>query len=150
MEDRQGRFMKSRAKTGTVVYTARTRTTSGRDHGVSLSSDGYLDVRLAAPGSARIGTNPEQLFAASWSASFANAIGLAARKKKVKLQTDATIDAEIDLHPDDNGYFVSARLNVGISGIERRIAQELVNDAKVLCPYSRATKGNIAVTYTVA
>ncbi|MBV8616583.1 MAG: OsmC family protein, partial [Acetobacteraceae bacterium] len=70
---------------GKVVYTAKTRTTGGREHGASRSSDGRLDVRLSTPGAARIGTNPEQLFAAGWSACFLSAIGLAASQRKVAL-----------------------------------------------------------------
>jgi osmotically inducible protein OsmC len=130
---------------GKVIYTAKTRTTGGRENGVSRSSDGRLDVMLSLPGSPRIGTNPEQLFAAGWSACFAGAIGLAARKKKIKLPVDVAIDAEVDLHLDDGEYFLSARLNVSIPGIERGIAQGLVEDAERICPYSKATSGNIDV-----
>ena len=134
---------------GKVIYTAKTHTTGGRENGVSRSSDGRLDVKLSLPGSPRIGTNPEQLFAAGWSACFEGAIALAAHKKKIKLPDDVTIDAEVDLHLDDGAYFLSARLNVSIPGIERSIAQGLVDDAKGICPYSKATRGNIAVTYNV-
>ncbi len=95
---------------GKVVYTAKTHTTGGRENGASLSSDGRLDIRLSTPGSARIGTNPEQLFAAGWSACFESAIALAARKKKIKLPADVAIDAEVDLHLGDGEYFLSARL----------------------------------------
>src|SRR4029077_15750653 len=90
---------------GTVVYTAKTHTTGGRESGVSRSSDGRLDVKLSLPGSARIGTNPEQLFAAGWSACFESAIGLAARKRKIGLPADLAIDAEVDLHLADGGYY---------------------------------------------
>src|SRR5580704_460505 len=96
---------------GKVVYTAKTHTTGGRESGVSRSSDGRLDVRLSIPGSARIGTNPEQLLAAGWSACFESAIALAARKRKIAL-ADLAIDAEVDLHLADGAYFLSARLNV--------------------------------------
>jgi lipoyl-dependent peroxiredoxin len=130
---------------GKVIYTAKTRTTGGRENGVSRSSDGRLDVMLSLPGSPRIGTNPEQLFAAGWSASFEGAIGLAAREKKIKLPVDVAIDAEVGLHLDDGEYFLSARLNVSIPGIERGIAQGLVEDAERICPYSKATSGNINV-----
>ena len=132
-----------------VIYTAKTRTTGGRENGSSRSSDGQLDVRLSTPGAARIGTNPEQLFAAGWSACFEGAIALAARKKKIKLPADVAIDAEVDLHLGDGGYFLSARLNVSIPDIDRSIAQGLVDDAKGICPYSKATSGNVAVTYNV-
>ena len=101
------------------------------------------------PGSPRIGTNPEQLFAAGRSACFEGAIALVAHKKKIKLPDDVAIDAEVDLHLDDGAYFLSARLNVSIPGIERSIAQGLVDNARGICPYSKATRGNIAVTYNV-
>ena len=133
------------SQTGKVVYTAKTRTTGGRENGASRSSDGRLDVRLSVPGSARIGTNPEQLFAAGWSACFESAIGLAARKRKIALPDAVVIDAEVDLHLADSGYFLSARLNVSMPGVERDIAQALVNEAEQTCPYSKATRGNINV-----
>ena len=132
-----------------MIYTAKTHTTGGRENGMARSSDGRLDVKLSLPGSPRIGTNPEQLFAAGWSACFEGAITLAAHKKKIKLSADVAIDAEVDLHLNDGEYFLSARLNVSIPGIERSIAQGLVEDAKGICPYSKATSGNIAVTYNV-
>src|SRR5271156_5243956 len=98
---------------------AKTRTTGGRENGASRSSDGRLDdVRLSLPGSARIGTNPEQLFAVGWSACFESAIGLAARKRKIAL-ADLAIDAEVDLHLADGAYFLSARLRVSLPGVER-------------------------------
>jgi osmotically inducible protein OsmC len=134
---------------GKVIYTARTRTTGGRENGVSRSSDGRLDVKLSVPGAPRIGTNPEQLFASAWAACFEGAIALAARRKKLQLPADVTIDAEVDLHLDDGEYVLSARFNVSIPGVERSIAQGLVEDAKEICPYSKATAGNIAVTYNV-
>jgi Ohr subfamily peroxiredoxin len=132
-----------------VIYTAKTRTTGGREHGVSRSSDGQLDVKFAPPGSRRIGTNPEQMFAAGWSACFEGAIALAAHRKKIKLPADVAVDAEVDLHLDVGEYFLSARLNVSIPGIDRSIARSLVEDAEWICPYSKATSGNIAVTYNV-
>ena len=132
-----------------MIYTAKTHTTGGRENGVSRSSDGRLDVKLSLPGSPRIGTNPEQMFAAGWSACFEGVIGVAAHKKKIKLPADVAIDAEVDLHLDNGEYFLSARLNVSIPGIERGVAQGLVDDAKGICPYSKATRGNIAVTYNV-
>ena len=130
---------------GKVVYTAKTHTIGGRENGASRSSDGRLDVKLSLPGSARIGTNPEQLFAAGWSACFESAIGVAAHKRKITLPADVTIDAEVDLHLADSGYFLGARLNVSLPGIEREIAQSLVEEAEQLCPYSKATRGNIDV-----
>jgi lipoyl-dependent peroxiredoxin len=126
-----------------VVYTAKIYTTGGRDNGASRSSDGNLDIRLSTPGSKRIGTNPEQLFAASWSASLERAITQAARKRKVTLPVDLAIDAEVDLSLTDGTYFVDARLNVSLPSIEREVAQALIEHAKQLCPYSKATRGNI-------
>lgn len=130
---------------GKVVYTARTHAIGGRENGVSRSSDGRLDVKLSLPGSARIGTNPEQLFASGWSACFAGAIGLAARNKNIALPPDLAIDAEVELHLGESGYFLSARLSVRLPGIERDVAHALVNEAHQTCPYSRATHGNIDV-----
>jgi lipoyl-dependent peroxiredoxin len=129
-----------------VVYTARTSTTGGRENGASRSSDGLLDIRLSTPGSTRIGANPEQLFAAGWSASFESAIALAARKRKISLPGGVSIDAEVDLNLGDGGYFLSARFNVRLPGVERNVAKALVDEAHEICPYSKATRGNIEVT----
>jgi lipoyl-dependent peroxiredoxin len=131
---------------GKVVYTAKTRTTGGRENGASRSSDGHLDIKLSTPGSARIGTNPEQLFAAGWSVCFESAIGLAARKRKIILPADPAIDAEVDLNLADGGYFLRARLNVSLPGVEPEVARALVDEAHQICPYSKATRGNIDVT----
>jgi Ohr subfamily peroxiredoxin len=130
---------------GKVLYTAKTRTTGGRDNGISRSSDGQLDVKLSPPGSGRIGTNPEQLFAAGWSACFEGAIGVAARKKKIAVPAEMAIDAEVDLNLGESGYFLSARLNVSLPGLPRDAAQALVDEAHQSCPYSKATRGNIDV-----
>jgi Ohr subfamily peroxiredoxin len=128
-----------------VIYTAKTHTTGGRDQGASRSSDDRLDVKLATPGSSRIGTNPEQLFAAAWSACFESALALAARKSKVALPAGVAIDAEVDLNVGDDGYFLSARLDVSIPGVAPDVARALIDQAHQLCPYSKATRGNIDV-----
>jgi Ohr subfamily peroxiredoxin len=133
------------SQTAKVLYTAQAHTTGGRDHGVSRSSDGRLDVRLSAPGSARIGTNPEQLFAAGWSACFESAIALAAHNRKIVLPADPAIDAEVELNLGDGGYFLSTRLNVSLPGLARDVAQSLLDEAHRICPYSKATRGNIDV-----
>ncbi len=133
-----------------VLYTAKTHTSGGRENGVARSSDGRLDVRLSVPGSARIGTNPEQLFAAGWSACFESAIGIIVQKKKITLLGDVTIDAEVDLNLSDSGYSLTARLNVGIPGVEPEVAQSLIEEAHQICPYSKATRGNIDVTIRLA
>jgi osmotically inducible protein OsmC len=129
-----------------VLYTAMTHTTGGRDNGLSRSADGRLDVRLSAPGSARIGTNPEQLFAAGWSASFESAIVLAAQKRRILLPSELVIDAEVDLNLSEDGYFLSVRLNITLPGVDREAAQSLINEAEAICPYFKATRGNIAVS----
>jgi osmotically inducible protein OsmC len=128
-----------------VLHTAKTRTTGGRENGVARSLDGRLDVRFSTPESTRIGTNPEQLFAAGWSACFEGAIGLAARNRKIALPAELAIDAEVDLHLGESGYFLSARLDVSLPGIECTVAQALVDEAHQICPYSKATRGNIEV-----
>ena len=128
-----------------VLYTGKTHTSSGGRDGTARSSDGRLDIKLSSPGSTGIGTNPEQLFAAGWSACFESAIGLAAHKRKIALPADLAIDAEVDLHLAESGYFLSTRLNIRLPGIAREVAQSLVDEADQLCPYSKATRGNIDV-----
>src|SRR5918911_3120802 len=127
-----------------VLYTAKTHTTGGRD-GASRSSDGRLDVRLASPGAPGTGTNPEQFFAAGWSACFEGAMALAARKRKIALPAETAIDAEVDLNIADGAYFLRARLNVNVPGVDRDVAQAIVDAAHETCPYSKATRGNTDV-----
>jgi Ohr subfamily peroxiredoxin len=128
-----------------VLYTAKTHTTGGRENGAARSSDGRLDIKLSPPGSAGSGTNPEQLFAAGWSACFEGALGVAARKRKIALPADTAIDAEVDLGAAGDGYALQARLNVSLPGVERGVARALVDEAHQICPYSKATRGNIEV-----
>ena len=129
-----------------LVYTAKTYTTGGREGG-SRSSDGRLDIKLSIPGAPGAGTNPEQLFAAGWSACFEGGMAVVARKKKIRLPADTAIDAELDLNQylADDTYFLRARLNVSLPGVDRELAQAIVNEAHEICPYSRATRGNIEV-----
>ena len=127
-----------------VLYTAKTHTTGGRD-GASRSSDGRLDVKLSSPGTAGDGTNPEQLFAAGWSACFIGAMSVVAAKMKVSLPPDKAVDAEVDLGMSDGGYVLRARLNVSLPGLDREVAQAVVDGAHQVCPYSKATRGNIEV-----
>ncbi|AKU96703.1 Organic hydroperoxide resistance protein [Labilithrix luteola] len=129
-----------------VLYTGKTHTSSGGRDGASRSSDGRLDIKLSSPGSAGNGTNPEQLFAAGWSACFIGAMGLAARKMNVSLPAELTVDAEVDLGTTDGAYFLQARLNVSVPGLERDVVQAIVDAAHRTCPYSKATRGNIDVT----
>lgn len=128
-----------------VLYTAKTHTVGGRDGGVSHSSDGRLDIKLSVPGTPGSGTNPEQLFAAGWSACFEGAMGVVAHKMKVPLPAGTAIDAEVDLCNDGEGYYLQARLNVSLPGLAPEVAQALVNAAHQTCPYSKATRDNISV-----
>lgn len=132
------------SSTDKVLYTGRTHTTGGRD-GAARSSDGRLEVNLTSPGAPGAGTNPEQLFAAGWSACFIGAIGLAARERKVAVPADTAVDAEVDLRHGEAGYFLQARLNVALPGLDRDTARALVDAAHQTCPYSKATRGNIEV-----
>ena len=133
-----------------VRYTAKTHTSGGRHGGVSRSDDGRLDVKFSAPGVPGTGTNPEQLFAAGWSACFISAMGLVASKMKVKLPADVSVDAEIDLCNSGDVYFLRARLNVSLPGLEREVAQAIVDATHgETCAYSNATRGNIDVTLNV-
>jgi osmotically inducible protein OsmC len=131
-----------------VIYTAKVHTTGGRD-GASRSSDGRLNVKHTTPGTPGIGTNPEQLFAAGWSACFEGAMGLAARRMKVVLPPDLAIDAEVDLAMTGDAFLLKARLNVSLPGVEREAAQAVVDAAHQICPYSKATRGNIDVVISV-
>lgn len=127
-----------------VLYTAKTHTTGGRD-GASRSSDGRLDIKHSSPGTPGNGTNPEQLFAAGWSACFLGAMGVAAAKMKVSLPADRAVDAEIDLGTTDGAYLLQARLNVSLPGLDREVSRTIVDAAHQICPYSKATRGNINV-----
>lgn len=128
-----------------ILYTAKAHTTGGREGGASRTSDGHLDVKLSIPGAHGTGTNPEQLFAAGWSACFLSAIKLVAAGMKVKLPPEAAVDAEVDLGTTNGHYFIQARLNVSLPGIAAETAQKLVEVAHTECPYSKATHGNINV-----
>ncbi|MFL9910291.1 organic hydroperoxide resistance protein [Paraburkholderia sp. RL17-337-BIB-A] len=131
-----------------VLYTGKTHTTGGRE-GASRSSDGRLDVKLSTPGTPGSGTNPEQMLAAGWSACFIGAMGLAAAKLKIALPADTAVDAEVDLGTTDGAYFLQARLNVSLPGLDREVAEALANAAHQTCPYSKATRGNIDVVIKV-
>lgn len=125
-----------------ILYTAHAHTTGGRD-GASRSDDGRLDVQLSSPGTSGQGTNPEQLFAAGYSACFIGAIKAVAGKQKIALPQNLSIDAEVDLGPIPNAYGIAVRLNVHLPGMDRAAAEKLVQDADQVCPYSNATRGNI-------
>jgi Ohr subfamily peroxiredoxin len=128
-----------------VIYTAKAHTTGGRDGGASRTPDGRLDVKLTLPGAPGNGTNPEQLFAAGWSSCFLSAIKHVSATMKVRLPADPTIDAEVDLLSGDGGYFLQARLDISLPGLDRQVAQTILDGAHKTCPYSKATRGNINV-----
>ncbi|SFV04119.1 organic hydroperoxide resistance protein [Pseudoduganella namucuonensis] len=128
-----------------VLYTGKTHTSSGGRGGTSRSPDGRLDIQLSPPGGAGAGTNPEQLFAAGWSACFIGAMGKAAAAMKVTLPDDLSVDAEVDLGTTDGAYFLQARLGVSLPGLPPEVARALVDAAHQTCPYSKATRGNIPV-----
>jgi lipoyl-dependent peroxiredoxin len=132
-----------------VLYTAKTHTRGGRDGGASQSSDARLDIKLSVPGTPGTGTNPEQLFAAGWSACFIGAMKIAAGKMKVRVPADAAVDAEVDLCLTGDAYFLRARLNVSLPGLELEVAQALADAAHQTCPYSKATRGNLGVVINV-
>ncbi len=130
-----------------VLYTAKAHTTGGRD-GRSVTDDGLLDVKLAPPkalGGAGGATNPEQLFAAGYSACYLSALKHVAGMKKVSIPVDAAVDAEVDIGPVAQGFGLAVRLAISLPGLERAVAQDLVDTAHQVCPYSNATRGNIAV-----
>ncbi|KQV84313.1 Ohr family peroxiredoxin [Rhizobium sp. Root1220] len=122
-----------------LLFTGKTHNTGGRDGG-TRSSDGLLDIRLKQPHPAA-----ENLFGAAWSACYIGAIELAASQRHVKLPAGPEVDAEIDLNVDDGSYFLRARLNVSLKGIDPEVARELLDAAHGICPYSKAIHGNIDV-----
>ncbi|MCW6531985.1 organic hydroperoxide resistance protein [Sphingomonas sp. MMSM20] len=132
-----------------TLYTADVHVTGGRD-GAARSSDGRLDVTLSTPGGPGRGTNPEQLFAAGWSACFQGAMGIAARAKGVTLPAGLAIDAQVELRQGDDGYSLAARLNVHVPGIDPAVARQIIETAHRTCPYSKAIKGNIDAMVALA
>jgi len=132
-------------QTAKLLYTAKAHTTGGREGGASRTSDGRLDVKLSVPGTPGSGTNPEQLFAVGWSACFLSAIKVVASKMKVKLPVEVAIDPEVDLYTGSDGYFLKTRLNVSLPGLDRQVAQSILDASHQTCPYSKATRGNIDV-----
>ena len=136
-----------------ILYTAHATSTGGRE-GTSKSSDGVLDVKLTTPkelgGNGAVGTNPEQLFAAGYSACFIGAMKHVAMMQKITLPTDTSIKADVGIGPIPAGFGIQVAMTVTIPGMERAAAEKLVQEAHGVCPYSNATRGNIDVTLTVA
>ena len=130
----------------TVIYTAHTHTTGGRGQTV----DGDLDLPLSPPGSGRPGTNPEQLFAIGWSACFIGALRRAGQKLNVRLPADVAVDAEVSLgNTADGGFALAAQLTVHLPGLQAEDKAKLVDEAHQICPYSKATRGNIEVGFVI-
>ncbi len=139
------------SKLDKVLYTAKAHTTGGRD-GRSVSDDGLLDVKLSPPkelGGNGGATNPEQLFAAGYSACFLGALKHVAGMKKLAIPADTSIDASIDIGPILAGFGIAARLDISLPGMDRAVAQDLIDTAHQVCPYSNATRGNITVDLTL-
>lgn len=141
-----------------AVYTAHAHTTGGRADGHSKTDDGRLEVKLDTPkamgGNDGPGTNPEQLFAAGYSACFLGAVKAVARSQKITVPDDARIDASVSFGENANegakGYNIAVELKVTLPGFDKAQAEELVHKAHEVCPYSNATRGNVDVTLTVA
>ena len=136
-----------------VLYTAHATSTGGRE-GASKSSDGVLDVKLTTPkelgGNGATGTNPEQLFAAGYSACFIGAMKHVAMMQKITLPAETSIKADVGIGPIPAGFGIQVAMTITIPGMERAAAEALVQTAHGVCPYSNATRGNIDVTLTVA
>ncbi|HHH0219015.1 TPA: organic hydroperoxide resistance protein [Yersinia enterocolitica] len=135
-----------------VVYRAKAKATGGRD-GRATSSDGVLDVKLGVPkemgGAGGAVTNPEQLFAAGYSACFLGALKFVASKEKVKIPDDASIEGTVGIGAIPTGFGIEVQLDISLPGIQRSVAEDLVKKAHVVCPYSNATRGNIDVTLNI-
>jgi osmotically inducible protein OsmC len=129
--------------TAKVLFTGKTHNTSGPD-GAAVSDDGFLNLKLAEPHPAA-----ENLFGAAWSACYMGALQAAAAKRKVTLPASPSVDAEIDLSLGAGGYFLSARLAVTLPGVDREVAQDLIQLAHEICPYSKAVHGNIDIQTTL-
>lgn len=136
-----------------VLYTAQATATGGRD-GRAVSSDNVLDVQLTTPrelgGGGGTGTNPEQLFAAGYSACFIGALKFVAAKAKIALPADTRVTGKVGIGPLPTGFGIQAELEISVPGLPRAQVQELVEQAHIVCPYSNATRGNIDVSLVIA
>jgi len=135
-----------------VLYRAEATATGGRE-GTARSSDGVVDVKLTTPkelgGAGGVGTNPEQLFAAGYSACFLGALKFVAMKAKVALPAETKITGKVGIGPLPTGFGIEVALNIDVPGVDRTVAQSLIDQAHIVCPYSNATRGNIDVTLTL-
>lgn len=136
-----------------VLYTAQATSTGGRE-GRSVSSDNVLDIQLSTPrelgGAGGPGTNPEQLFAAGYSACFLGALKFVAGQAKVALPADTTVTGKVGIGQIPTGFGIEAELTISVPGVPREQVEELVQKAHIVCPYSNATRSNIDVTLIVA
>jgi len=135
-----------------ILYTAHATSTGGRA-GTSKSDDGALDVRLTTPkglgGDGAPGTNPEQMFAAGYSACFIGAMKAVAGKQKIKLPDDTSINASVAIGPIPQGFGIEVWMKINVPGMDKAQVQQIVDAAHQVCPYSNATRGNVEVTLTV-
>ncbi|QGZ40518.1 Ohr subfamily peroxiredoxin [Pseudoduganella flava] len=135
-----------------VLYRAQSKSTGGRE-GKSVSNDGVLDVKLTTPkelgGNGAVGTNPEQLFAAGYSACFIGALKFVGGRDKIAVPADTSIDATVGIGPIPTGFGIEVELKISLPGLDRETAEKLVQAAHIVCPYSNATRGNIDVTLTI-
>ncbi len=136
-----------------ILYTAQAAATGGRD-GRAISSDHALDVQLSTPrelgGAGGPGTNPEQLFAAGYSACFLGALKFVATKAKVALPADTRVSGKVGIGPIPSGFGIQAELEISVPGLPKQQVQELVAQAHIVCPYSNATRGNINVSLLIS
>jgi len=132
-----------------VLYRAHAKATGGRD-GRATSSDGALDIKLSTPtelgGAGGMASNPEQLFAAGYSACFLGAMKFVGNRDKITIPADTAVDGTVGIGAIPNGFGIEVALNIALPGLERAVAEELIANAHIVCPYSNATRGNIDVT----
>ena len=131
-----------------TLYTGHTCTTGGRD-GEGRSHDGRLDLKLSPPGAPGTGTNPEQLFAIGWSASFIGALRHGCNARRIGFPADTAVDAQVDLVHGEQGFFLRARLAVSLPGLEGEVANELIEAARQNCPYSKAMRNGLDLAVTL-
>ena len=142
-----------------VLLTGKTHTTSADDRVIAGDHEGNLNINLSVPGNsaapayafAAVAPHPtaEQLFAGAWSACYIAAVGIAAKEKKVTLPADTAVEIEVDLGLGGGAYFIQGRINLVVPGLDRALATEIAHAADAICPYSKATRGNIDMTLSV-
>jgi len=136
-----------------ILYTASATSTGGRD-GRSIASDKALDVQLSTPkelgGAGGPGTNPEQLFAAGYSACFLGAMKFVGAKEKISIPADVSVTAQVGIGPIPTGFAIDVELTISLPGLDRAVAEDLIEKAHQVCPYSNATRGNVDVRLILA